>query len=71
MPAAPLNSIEAQACRESSTHALYLGQAQLAAMGTVPGALFRHSYQTLPWSRFLDGVVVFREEHPPSRTPGK
>jgi erythromycin esterase-like protein len=66
MPSAPFNSVEAQAYRKKISDAVYVGPAQLASMGTVPGALFRHSYQTLPWSHFLDGVLIFREEHPPN-----
>jgi erythromycin esterase-like protein len=71
MPAAPPDSVEAQALRDKNSDAIYVGSAQLAAMGVVPGAFFRHSYQTLSWSTFLDGVVIFREEHPPSRAGGK
>jgi erythromycin esterase-like protein len=66
MQSAPSDSLEAQALRGSGRDAVYVGSAQLAAMGTVPGAIFRHSYQTLPWTNFLDGVVVFREEHSPN-----
>lgn len=69
--AAPPDSVEAQSLRGNHSDAIYVGPGQLAAMRTVPGALFRHSFQTLPWSTFLDGVVVFREEHPPSRAGGK
>jgi erythromycin esterase-like protein len=71
MPPAPLDSVEAQACHGNNSEAIYVSSAQLAATGTVPGAFFRHSYQTLPWSAFLDGVVVFREEHAPSHASGK
>ena len=71
MPAAPLDSVEAQAWRGNRSGATYVESGQLAAMGTVPGAFFRHSYQTLSWSTFLDGVIVFREEHPPNDARGK
>lgn len=66
MPAAPPDSVEAQALGGNRADAVYVGPAQLAAMRTVPGAFFRHSYETLSWSTFLDGVIVFREEHPPN-----
>jgi erythromycin esterase-like protein len=66
MPVTPPDSVEAQALRGGGADAVYMGAARLATMQTVPGAFFRHSYQTLPWFKFLDGVVVFREEHPPS-----
>ena len=65
-PTAPRDSVEVQALGESGLDAVYVGPAQLKAMGTRPGAIFRHSYQTLKWSNFLDGVVVFRMEFPPT-----
>lgn len=65
MPAAPGNSVEAQAFRGTHSDATFIDQTRLAGMGIVPGAFFRHSYQTLQWSAFLDGVVVFRQEFPP------
>ena len=65
MPDASPNSVETHALQNSSGSAGYIGPLQLAAMGTLPGALFRHSYQTFSWSEFLDGVVVFRVEYPP------
>ena len=66
LPAAPPDSVEAQALQGSTARTVYAGSARLARMGTAPGAIFRHSYQTLPWARFLDGVVVFREERSPN-----
>ena len=71
MRAAPPDSVEEQAMGAKSSDAIFVGSSQLAAMKTVPGAFFRHSYQTLPWFTFLDGVVVFRDEHPPTRASGK
>jgi erythromycin esterase-like protein len=67
-PVAPPDSFEAQVLRKSESDAVYVDSSQLAAMGTIQGAIFRHSYQTLPWSNALDGVVVFRVERPPDRT---
>ena len=66
IPIAPDNSVEAAALRGTRTG--YLNARQLAALGTLPGAFFYHSYQTLAWSNFLDGVVVFRAERPPTDT---
>ena len=65
MPSAPLDSVESLACHDPQPLTGYLGRTQLAALGTLPGAFFRHSYQTLLWSNFLDGVVVFQSEYPP------
>lgn len=71
IPVAPQNSVEAQAWQGRNSDAIYVGPRRLAAMGRVPGAFFRHSYQTLSWSKFVDGVVVFREEHPPTDVRAK
>jgi erythromycin esterase-like protein len=70
-PMAPADSLEAQAFREGGAAAVYVGPAQLEAMGTVLGAVFQHSYQVLPWSNYVDGVVVFRREHPPTSARGR
>ena len=66
IPSAPSDSVEVQTLRGTTAGAVYVGSKQLAAMGTCPGAFFIHSYQTLTWSDFLDGVVVFRTERPPT-----
>ena len=71
MPAPPADSVELRALRGPAATAAYLGPAELTATGTSPGAFFQHSYQTLAWPPFLDGVVVFRSEHPPGDTRGK
>jgi erythromycin esterase-like protein len=71
LPAAPSDSMEAQALRGSGLDAVYVGSAQLASMGVVPGAVFRHSYETLPWANFVDGIVVFRAEQPPTSIEAK
>ena len=68
IPVAPADSVEAQALRKTVDSSIYVGSKRLAAMGIRPGAFFYHSYQTLAWSTFLDGVVVFRLERPPSDT---
>ena len=66
IPVPPTDSVEVQALQGTTTSAVYVGSKQLSAMGTRPGAFFIHKYQTLAWSDFLDGVVVFRTEHPPT-----
>jgi erythromycin esterase-like protein len=70
LPVAPLDSLDAQALSGSGSDAVYVGPKQLAAIGTAPGAIFRHSYQTLRWANFLDGVVVFQMEQPPTSSKG-
>ncbi len=66
LPVPPLDSVEAQALQGTAASAVYVGSKQLAAMGMRPGAFFIHSYQTLAWSTFLDGVVVFQTERSPT-----
>ena len=66
LPVAPADSVEAQALQGTAASAVYVDPKQLAALGARPGAFFVHSYQTLAWSTFLDGVVVFRTERPPT-----
>ena len=68
MPASPPDSIEARALHGTDADASYVGSAELNTVRTAPGAFFRHSYQMLHWSDFLDGVVVFRAEYPPPDT---
>lgn len=66
IPVPPADSVEVQALRGTTASSAYVGSKQLAAMGARPGAFFIHSYQTLAWANFLDSVVVFRTERPPS-----
>ena len=66
LPVPPSDSVEAQALQGTAASAVYVGSKQLAAMGVRPGAFFVHSYETLAWSTFLDGVVVFQTERPPT-----
>lgn len=69
--AGPPDCLEARALQGNRSDSAYIGSAQLSAMGSASGAVFRHSWQALPWSTFLDGVVVFQKEHPPNRTGEK
>ena len=71
MPAAPTDSVEVRALRGTDSTASFVRSAQLAAMGAIPGAFFQHSYESLSWSTFLDGVVVFQAEHAPVDLRGK
>jgi hypothetical protein len=60
--------VATRAIGESGAEAVFVGPAELRAMGTLPGAVFGHAYESLPWSDFVDGVVVFRTERPPVST---
>lgn len=64
---APAGSLEARALAGSTADSAYLGPARLAKLGTLTGAAFNHQFEELNWGAALDGIVVFREERPPSR----
>ncbi|MCW3846840.1 erythromycin esterase family protein [Sphingomonas sp. LB-2] len=64
VPPAPPGSIETLALNGPG-EAAYMGPRALAAIGPVPGAIFRHHYVTARWADAVDGLVVFREERPP------
>jgi erythromycin esterase-like protein len=65
-PTAPTDSLEARTFKDASADAVFVGLGELSPLGTIPAAIFRHSYQTLPWSEYVDGVVIFRKEHAPT-----
>ncbi len=65
-PTAPVDSLEARMFHDTTAEAVFIGPQQLSSFGTIPAAIFRHSYQSLPWSEYVDGVVIFRKEHAPT-----
>ena len=73
-PLAPLppNALEAQALAERATGDsagwAYLDQATLRALGSVPSRLFG-KVATTDWSTAFDGVLVIRDEAPPTFEP--
>jgi hypothetical protein len=46
---------------------VYVGPRRLAAMGVVPGGIFQHRAAAANWGGVVDGLVVFRKEHPVTR----
>ncbi len=71
LPPAPPGSLEKIAGAKNGLDTAYLGPSRLKGLGTIPGAAFSHEYRLVDWSRSLDGIVVFQEEHPPHSTrPG-
>lgn len=62
-PTAPVDSLERRVMQEAKAESVFLGPKQLASYGTIPAAIFRHNYESLPWSEYVDGVVIFRREH--------
>jgi erythromycin esterase-like protein len=67
IPPAPPASLEARALAGHDRDAVYLGPAQLAAMGEIVGAAADdHQYVSARWASIYDGVLVFRAERPPT-----
>lgn len=64
------DSLEAAAVAAMTTDAVYLDRARLKNIGEAPGAVFSPSAAPVAaaWSEVFDGVVVFREERPPTRS---
>jgi erythromycin esterase-like protein len=62
IPTAPPDSLEAKALQGTNADAVYISASKLLTMGTIPAAIISHTYQTVPLSSLVDGVVVFREE---------
>jgi hypothetical protein len=62
---APDNSLEAKAFAGLDFDTDYLSLTQLRNFGTIPARLLGSSFKTARWSEVVDGVLIFREEHPP------
>jgi len=63
------DSLEALALAGGTPEAAYLGPGRLRGIGPVPGSLFFYRPVTARWSDIVDGLVVFREQRPPARSP--
>ena len=70
LPTAPITSLEAGALAAGEVQAAYLGPEQLKLEGAKESAALEHTFQTADWADVLDGLVVFREEHPSQRLAG-
>jgi erythromycin esterase-like protein len=67
LSAAPAGSIEGQAFADSSGDIRYFDVRQLSGFGAIPGRPTGTEFRTARWDQVLDGLVVFRSEHPASR----
>jgi erythromycin esterase-like protein len=65
--AAPPNSLEGRAFAHGDVEPRYLDRRALQALGGIPGRPLGVDFKVANWSEVLDGLVVFREEHPPTR----
>lgn len=67
LPAAPANSLEGQAFANADSDTRYLDPNQIRGRRSVPARPLGPSFKIANWADVLDGLVVFREERPPSR----
>jgi erythromycin esterase-like protein len=62
---APPLSLEGQAFTKDDSDTRYFKLNQLRKFGAVPARPMGSDFKTAKWDAVLDGLVVFREEHPP------
>ena len=65
LSAAPPSSFENFAFAENQSDSRYFNRAQIGELGSRPARLLGSDFRTANWSDVFDGLVVFREEHPP------
>jgi erythromycin esterase-like protein len=62
---APPLSLEWQAFADDTSDTRYFNLSQLRRFGAIPARPTGTDFRTARWAEVLDGLVVFREEHPP------
>lgn len=63
---APKTSLEGQAFATGSSDTRYLNSAQLTKVGSIAARPTSAEFKTAKWDEVLDGIVIFREERPPT-----
>ena len=63
---APPTSLEGQAFATGSSDARYLNADELKKAGPIAARPTSSDFATAQWDTVLDGIVIFREEHPPT-----
>ncbi len=69
LSAAPANSLEAKTFASTDADAVYLARDQLEKSGPSPARPLAPGFVTTNWGNVLDGLILFREEHPPAAIP--
>jgi erythromycin esterase-like protein len=67
----PPDSLEAKALAGRSDAAVYVGPAELRAMGRAPAGFSFYDFQTVDLAGAFDGAVVFQAEYPPTLLDGR
>jgi erythromycin esterase-like protein len=68
LKAAPNSSLEGRAFANNDSDTHYFQSSQIRKLGPVSARPLGSEFQTARWDEVLDGILLFREEHPP--TPG-
>jgi len=63
---APGDSLEGRAFAGNDLAVRYFSQSDLRALGPIAARPLGVTFKTAKWDDILDGLVVFREEHPPT-----
>ena len=66
LSAAPASSLEAQVFAHRGPDTVYLSRKQLRKYGSVAARPLGTSFKAAHWDQVLDGLVIFRKEHPPA-----
>ena len=64
---APATSLEGQTFANRNSATAYLTLDQLRASGSIEARPLEPDFVKANWDQVLDGLVIFREEHPPTR----
>lgn len=67
---APPDSLEAQALGPDGAGMRYLDRSELAHLGPIASRARGETFSRVPWAQVIDGLVVFREERPPTFVRG-
>lgn len=63
---APADSLEGRAFAGNDLAVRYFGLGDLRALGAIAARPLGVTFKTAKWDDVLDGLIVFREEHPPT-----
>jgi erythromycin esterase-like protein len=62
---APAESLEAQAFANNDSETHYFNLDKIRKSGSIPCRATGSGFKTAKWNEVVDGLVVFRQEHPP------
>lgn len=66
LPTAPDDSLEGRAFARNDLPARYFNRKDLRKFGVIAARPLGVDFKTAEWDKVFDGLVIFREEHPPT-----